>query len=254
MGFGHRASDSPTDSTEHCATDATPAAVEDSQRDGGQPQRVRVLIVDELAIFRDGLRLLLASDARLQIVADTAGESTTAALIRELRPDILLLGSVSTEGGRIEMLKRLAAEHLSVRTILLVKSINTPEILDALQFGACGVVARDSGAASLFDSIDAVSAGLYWIGHERAVADVPAMIRRLEQARNDASRFGLTRRELEVVRGVIDGETNHQLATRLSISENTVKRHLVNVFNKVGASNRVELALFAVYHRLLDED
>jgi DNA-binding NarL/FixJ family response regulator len=66
-------------------------------------------------------------------------------------------------------------------------------------------------------------------------------------------RFGLTRREVDVVRGVVTGESNHQIAVRLGISDNTVKRHLVNVFNKVGASNRVELALFAVHHRLMDE-
>jgi two-component system, NarL family, nitrate/nitrite response regulator NarL len=255
MGLGDRAPDSPADFTEHRDTDVG-AAVEDCPRDAGtaQPQPVRVLIVDDLPIFRDGLRLLLAADARLQIVADTAGESTAAALVRALHPDVLLLGSVSAEGGPIGMLKRLAAAHLCVRTILLVTSINTPEILDALQFGARGVVARDSAAESVFESIDAVSAGAYWIGHERATGDVPAMIRRLEHARNDASRFGLTRRELEVIRGVVTGETNHQLAARLSISENTVKRHLVNVFDKVGASTRVELALFAVYHRLLHDD
>ena len=98
-----------------------------------------------------------------------------------------------------------------------------------------------------------MSAGLYWIGDERVAADVPAMIRGLEQARNDAVRFGLTRREVQVVRGVVNGESNHQIAARLRITDNTVKRHLVTVFNKVGASNRVELALFAVYHRLIDD-
>jgi DNA-binding NarL/FixJ family response regulator len=212
------------------------------------------MIVDELPIFRDGLRLLLASDARLQIVADTAGEQGATALVRELQLDVLLLGSVTSKGGPLEMLKRLAAADLSVRTILLVKSINTPEIVDALQFGAFGVVARDSTAEWLFESIAAVAAGAYWIGYERVLGDVPAMIRRLEQARNDALRFGLTRRELGVIRGVVNGETNHEVATRLSISDNTVKRHILNAFNKVGASNRVELALFAVYHRLLDDE
>ena len=64
--------------------------------------------------------------------------------------------------------------------------------------------------------------------------------------------FGLTRREQEIVRAVIDGDTNKEMARRLSISENTVKRHLMHIFNKVGASSRIELALFAAHHRLLD--
>jgi len=214
---------------------------------------IRILIVDEHQIFRDGLRVLLASDARLQVVADAAGEPAATALVRDLRPHILLLGSLPSNAAPLDMLRRLAAADLSVRTILLVKSINTRDIVTAFQFGACGIVPRDSPAASLFESIDAVGAGLYWVGHERVAADVPAMIRRLEHARNDAMRFGLTHREVEVVRGVVTGESNHQIAARLRITDNTVKRHLVNVFNKVGASNRVELALFAVYHRLIDD-
>jgi len=214
---------------------------------------VRILIIDELQIFRDGLRLLLASNAGLQIVGDTADEQAATGLIRDRRPHILLLGSLRSASGPLDMLRRLAAAQLSVRTILLVKSINAPEIVTAFQLGACGVVPRDSPAASLFESIEAVSAGVYWIGHERVAADVPAMIRQLEHTRNDAVRFGLTRREVEVVRGVVTGESNHQIAARLRITDNTVKRHLVNVFNKVGASNRVELALFAVYHRLIDD-
>src|SRR4051794_16227957 len=80
---------------------------------------VRIVIVDELRIFRDGLRLLLASDARLHVVADTASEEAATALVRELRPDILLLGSLPSDGAPVEMLRRLAAAHLSVRTILL---------------------------------------------------------------------------------------------------------------------------------------
>ena len=213
---------------------------------------VTILIVDELQIFRDGLRLLLASDTRLQVVADAAGEPAATALVRDLRPDILLLGSLPSAAEPADMLRRLAAAGLPVRTILLVKSINAPEIVAALRFGACGVVPKDAHAATLFESIDAVTAGVYWIG-ERVNSDLHAMIRRLEHARNDAVRFGLTRREVDVVRGVVTGESNHQIAVRLGISDNTVKRHLVNVFNKVGASNRVELALFAVHHRLMDE-
>jgi DNA-binding NarL/FixJ family response regulator len=103
-----------------------------------------------LQIFRDGLRLLLASNARLQIVGDAAGEQAATGLIRDRRPHILLLGSLPSDSGPLDLLRRLAAADLSVRTILVVKSINTPEIITAFQFGACGVVPgtppkRDSG-------------------------------------------------------------------------------------------------------------
>lgn len=251
MGVVDRASHAPNDRSD--PRDDPFAAQRPDAASAAPAPPVRILIIDELQIFRDGLRLLLASDARLQVVADAAGEHAATALIRDLRPHILLLGSLPSDSGPLDMLSRLAAADLSVRTILLVKSINAPEIVTAFQLGARGVVPRDSPAAALFESIDAVSAGVYWIGHERVDADVPSMIRRLEHERNDAVRFGLTGREVEVVRGIVTGESTHQIAVRLRITDNTVKRHLVNVFNKVGASNRVELALFAVYHRLIDD-
>ena len=140
-----------------------------------------------------------------------------------------------------------------VRTILLVKSIAAPEIIDALQCGARGVVARDSPADVLFSSIDAVVSGEHWVGTEATSGDAAAIIRRLARARQDLQRFGLTPRELDIVRGVVTGETNRAIAAQLGISENTVKRHIANIFDKVGASSRVELALFTAFHRLLDD-
>jgi DNA-binding NarL/FixJ family response regulator len=177
----------------------------------------------------------------------------TERLVRDLQPDILLLGYLSSGAPAVEMLERLAASAVSVRTILLVKSIDTPEIVAALRFGACGVLVRDSTADLLFKSIDAVMAGRYWIGRECAPGNALANVRRLDHSPGDAQRFGLTHRELEIVRGIVNGETNREIAARLAISDNTVKRHIMNVFNKVGCSSRVELALFAAYHRLLRE-
>jgi len=86
----------------------------------------------------------------------------------------------------------------------------------------------------------------------RSAGDVGASVRRLDHARRQSQSFGLTHRELEIVRAVVNGDTNREIAARLSISQNTVKRHLMHIFNKIGASNRVELALFAAHHRLLE--
>ena len=213
---------------------------------------VRIVIADELPIFRDGLRLLLGNDARLQVVGGTDVGPAADRLVRDLQPDILLLGYLSSGISAVEMLKGLAASGVSVRTILLVRSIDAPEIVEALHVGACGVLARHSAADLLFKSIDAVMAGQYWIGRECAARNALDNARRLKHAPgDDAQRFGLTRRELEMVHGIVNGETNREIAARLEISDNTVKRHIVNVFDKVGCSSRVELAVFAAHHRLL---
>jgi two-component system NarL family response regulator len=211
---------------------------------------VRIVIADDYPIFRDGLRRLLETDPGLRIVGEARAGSAVAQ-VRELQPHILLLGPPPAASTVSETLRELAGCGVSVRTILLVRSIDLPEVTDAVQFGACGILSKDSAADVLFDSIESVMAGHYWVG-DAATLNVAASVRRFASAHRQSQMFGLTRREQEIVGAVIDGDTNKEIARRLSISENTVKRHLMHIFNKVGASTRVELALFAAHHRLLD--
>src|SRR5207249_2228197 len=152
----------------------------------------------------------------------------------------------------LEQVNVNGANGSAVRTILLTGAVDTPEVMTAaIQLGACGVVPKDCGPEVLFKSIESVMDGSYWVGRE-CVSDVPASVRKLEMTRRQTKAFGLTRRELEILRSVLSGETNRQIARGFSISENTVKRHLSHIFDKVGASNRVELARFAAHHRLLE--
>jgi two-component system, NarL family, nitrate/nitrite response regulator NarL len=212
---------------------------------------VRIVIADEFPIFRDGLRRLLANDQRLQIVGDT-GVDGVAKIVRERQPDILLLGPRPTGSAWTDTLTELQSEAPGVRTILLAKSIDALEVTEVFENGACGIVAKDSPADVLFQSIEAVASGARWIGFARGGDNVAASVRRLDYQRRRDQSFGLTRRELEIVRAVVDGSTNKEIALRLAISQNTVKRHLLHIFDKLGASSRVELALFAAHHQLLD--
>jgi DNA-binding NarL/FixJ family response regulator len=215
-------------------------------------QTVRIVIADESPIFRDGLKRLLEADARLRTVGDTPLGSTVPALVGQLRPDILLLGAASTGDLWADTLRGIASQAISVRTILLANGIDMGQVTTALHSGAAGVVPKDSAPDLLFKSIDAVMAGECWIGTEASSRSVSASVRRLDHERRHALGFGLTRRELDIIRAVLDGDTNREIAVRLSISENTVKRHLMHTFNKMGVSSRVELALFAAHHRLLE--
>ena len=189
---------------------------------------IRIAIAGEYPIFEHGLRRLLEAEPGFTIVSD---EDTV---------DVLLVGLASPSGS-------VHATH----TILLSDRIDTPEVAAALAAGVRGVVLKDSTPDMLFGGIRAVMGGHIWLGHEYA-ARASAGLKKLTAARRQSLAFGLTPREVEIIRAVVDGRSNREIAQRTSISENTVKSHLTHIFNKCGASSRVELALFAAHHRLLD--
>jgi DNA-binding NarL/FixJ family response regulator len=218
-----------------------------------EPELVRIVISDEQPIFRDGLRRLLETASNLKIVGEGSGDEQTAAVVREIQPDILLLGLPYAGPFQLDALEH-TLPTTPVRAILLAgpRLVDTFEVMTAaLQVGAHGIVPKDSPPEALFESIRSVMAGRRWVGRE-SVADVAASFKKLETMRRRAWAFGLTRRELEIVRAVVGGENNKSIASRLSISENTVKRHLTQIFNKVGVSNRIELVTFAAHHRLVE--
>ena len=135
---------------------------------------------------------------------------------------------------------------------MLTAAIERAQIVEALQLGARGIVLKESATQLLLKSIRSVMAGQYWVGNE-SVSDLVTTLRDLmvpprEEARKKT--FGLTPRELEIISAIVAGYTNKDIAEKFSISEQTVKHHLTNIFDKLGVSNRLELALFAVNHHL----
>ena len=212
---------------------------------------MRVAVADGHPIFRDGLRRLLETDPRLVVVSEAGERTSTMTLVHESAPDILLLGLATSDQSAVETLRELAASNVLVRTIVLTDCVDTPDVLRALQLGARGVILKDSSPEVLFKCIHHVVAGDFWIGRER-VSDAVVSLRKLQTARRRSRTFGLTHREIEIVRAVVAGYTNKEIARQSSISENTVKSHVLHIFTKLVASNRVELALFVAHHRVLD--
>jgi two-component system, NarL family, nitrate/nitrite response regulator NarL len=211
---------------------------------------IRIVIAGEHPIFRHGLRRLLEAEPGFAIVGETGDGSQAVGIVRETAPDILLLGFATSGTPAAEIVKAIADSGVT-KSILLTDRVDTPEVMLVVQRGAKGVVPKDSAPELLFESIRAVMAGHLWLDKKQADGAVPAL-RKLEAERRRTKAFGLTRREIEILRAVVAGYTNKEIAERSSLSENTVKSHLTHIFNKSGASNRVELALFAAHHRLLD--
>lgn len=216
----------------------------------GETRSIQIVIAAEHPIFRDGLRRLLEAAPTLRILAD-APTSQARALMEQLNPDILLLGVARSGAMLPDVLPHILAGRTSVRLILLTPALATPEVVKMLRFRAHGVVPMDADAETLFRSIESVMEGHFWVGRER-VANITAGVRRLDSARRRLNAFGLTSRELDILRAVMSGDTNKEIARRFSISLNTVKGHVTHIFDKVGASSRVELVLFAAHHQVLE--
>lgn len=218
------------------------------------PALIRIVIADDHPIFRRGLRSLLETEADLRVTGEAGDGAEAIAQVEKLKPDVLLLDLSMPRMPGMETIRALASGSHAVRTILLTVAIEKRQMVEALQLGARGIVLKDTATELVLKSIRAVMAGDYWVGRERTRDLVKCLAALLEKPSVSAERrdFGLTRRELEVLEAIVGGCTNRDIAQQFSLSEQTVKHHLTNIFDKVGVSNRLELALFAVHHGLVD--
>ena len=215
----------------------------------------RILIADGHPIFREGLRRLLESEADFEVIGDAGDVAGTLQLVRQLDPDVLLLDVAMTQVGRSDVLRALAAVARLPRTILLADRIAQEELITVLRLGVRGVVLRDATTTKLLcDSIRSVLRNQYALGPDQIRDLVRAMVGSSDSHITSRNPFRLTRRQLDIVAAVALGETNKEVARHFSISEETVKRHLSSIFDKLGVFSRLELAIFALNHGLIDVD
>jgi two-component system nitrate/nitrite response regulator NarL len=211
----------------------------------------RIVIADDHRIFRSGLRSLLETEPEFSVVGEASDGDEAEALVKKLAPDALLLDLSMPKRSGVEVLASLAATPGPTRTILLTAGVDTGEIIAALQQGARGVVLKASAIEQLLDGIRCVLAGQFWVEG----TSVPSLAAALELFRPAAvpskNTFNLTPREIEIITALVGGASNRELAKQFSLSEDTVKHHLTNAFNKTGASTRLELALFALHHGIV---
>jgi DNA-binding NarL/FixJ family response regulator len=212
-----------------------------------------VLIADDDPLVRELLTRVLRRKPNVALLGEAADGAEALKLTAELKPDVLLLDLLMPHLPGMDTLRALTSAAASVRTIVLCGYIGKRQIVEALQLGARAILLKKS-FHYLETCIQAVVDGYYWV-EDRRVSSAHEIIRELLDLSaaepKPEQTYRLTKRELQIISLVTLGGSNREIGDTLSISEETVKRHLANIFDKVGMSTRVELAMFAVDRRLV---
>ena len=215
---------------------------------------VRIVVVDDHPIFRDGLRRLLEAEPNLAVVGEAVDAAQAVALTAALHPDIVLLDVAMPRVSGVDAVHTLVALPNPPKVILLTAAIEKADILKAMQQGARGVVLKESATALLLKAIRIVIEGGYWVGRE-SVSDLLMALQALgPEADQPTTTYSLTLRELQIIALIVEAAGNKKIAESLNISEKTVKHHLTNIFEKLGVTSRLELALFAAQHNIKPKD
>lgn len=219
---------------------------------GRNKQPIRILVADDHAIFRDGLRKLLIGDDQLEIVGEASDGHDCVRLLTKLKPDILLLDLRMPDKDGLAVLEEVNFDSLPTRVIVLTAAEDDRDVIRAMRLGARGVVLKQSATELLVKSIHRVHAGEIWLDN-RMTAEVMRAFTKSAEAGPRREKPLLSDREKEIVQLVAQGYRNKEIGEKLFISEQTVKNHLHNIFDKLGVSDRLELALYAIHHRLIDQ-
>jgi DNA-binding NarL/FixJ family response regulator len=213
---------------------------------------IQVLIADDHALFRRGLRIVLDAEPDIEVVGEAADGEEAIALAEQLTPDVVLMDVRMPKIGGIEATAKLKESIPAARVVMLTVSDEEQDLFDAVKAGASGYLLKEVDPTEVADAIRRVQSGQALVP--------PAMASRLlEEFASLSAKPGprtlaprLTDRELEVLRQLAQGLSNREIGKALFISENTVKNHVRNILEKLHLHSRVEAVIYAVREKMLD--
>lgn len=216
---------------------------------------IRILLVDDHAVFRVGVRMIIQSKAGMSVVAEAGNCEEALAKAHEEQPDVILLDLDLGENNGISLISDLLAAASHARIIILTGVRDIEAHRKAILHGAMGIVRKEKTPDLLIKAIERVNAGEAWLDPV-LMADVIGEVSHATRAAKpdlDADNIAsLTRREMEVIAYIGSGLNTKEIAERLFISEKTVNHHLGAIFSKLGVSGRAELIVFAYRHHLCE--
>jgi DNA-binding NarL/FixJ family response regulator len=236
-----------------------------------------IVLASDFPIFRDSLKAQIASASEIELVGCANNRNEVIPLLQKHHPQLVLLDLNLEWGELCALLDDIHGNH-EMRSLIMSDDLESSRVVQVLRHGAHGVVPRRTSQELFTKSITTVLAGHFWVSRAM-ITDFVQLIRQGKgaaasttadnliqaetgqatkltagatspQVEGDTARFGLTRRETQIIGALVDGQTNKDIAGSFGISEYTVKHHLTSVYDKLGVYNRVELVLFAMSHGL----
>jgi len=202
---------------------------------------IRVVLADDHPVVRNGIKNLLSRSVDIEVIGEASNGDEALRLVNDLTPDVLLLDMEMPGIKGVEVAQKVHKDGSNVRILALSAYDDKHYILELLEHGASGYLTKEEAPDTIIEAIRGVSQGEQGWVSRRVAAQMAVWMREEEP---DSSR--LTKRELEVLKLVVDGKTNQGIGHSLGISEKTVEKYLEAVFNKLGVSSRVEAAVYAV--------
>jgi len=226
-------------------------ATVDAFRANGNRSRIRLLIADDYPVVRTGLREIFEKEPDLEVVAEASNGREVVEKVQELAPDIVLLDLNMPDVDGLSAMRKLQEAGNRTKILVLTGSEDKRDYIQAMKLGCCGIVLKKTPPELIVKSIRKVHEGEIWLDSQTTAA-----VMRHFSSSNPTSSFDgpgrerapLSNREREIVILVAQGHKNKEMADKLFISEQTVKNHLHNIFDKLGVSDRLELALYAIHN------
>lgn len=216
---------------------------------------VRIVLADDHPIVRDGLKKLLQLEEDFEVVGEAGDGREVLERVQELDPDVLLLDLRMPNLDGLAALQALQQTNKRTRVIVLTASEDKNEFVQAMKLGCSGIVLKQTAPDLIVKSIRKVNSGEIWLDSNTTAAVMRQFSTGLDNNGSQGGTKGrerspLSAREREIVALVAQGYKNKEMAEKMFISEQTVKNHLHNIFDKLGVSDRLELALYAIHKGL----
>jgi NarL family two-component system response regulator LiaR len=210
---------------------------------------IRVLIVDDHGVVREGLRAYLELEADIQVIGEARDGQEAVRRASELHPDVVLMDLVMPNMDGVDATTRIKAQQPDVHVIVLTSFLEDDRVVPAIKAGATSYLLKDVAATDLARAIRGARAGQAQLHPEVA----RRLMQQVTTPRKPEAGAALTDREREVLRLLADGRSNKEIARALVVSERTVKGHVSNILGKLGLQDRTQAALYAVRHGLAPE-